>query len=351
MNDKKGSRHHEPVSSPSGDDDVRRLLETAGPRTAIPSDDLETIKEAARTEYRQHWSRRSPRSGLVVGLGLVASVLLVFSALWLSRQTDIGVPSTPEAARVAVVELVNGPLTVLETDSAPRALNNDDFVHSGDTLETGNGTAALRLASGLSLRLDRETRVRFAGESIVELLQGALYAASDLGGSVDSLLRVHTPFGEVRDIGTQFEVRRSSSPERLRIRVREGKVVLEQESAVYSARAGEELSLGSDGEVDRGKVSTYGPQWGWILSAAPPFDVQGRPLHEYLDWLARETGWQIRLAADALGIEDQPVRGGYADGVRPDESYGVVLLALRLKGTLSDGVLHIEPVEAKPTGS
>ena len=88
----------------------------------------------------------------------------------------------------------------------------------------------------------------------------------------------------------------------------------------------------------------------WVSSAAPPFDTAGRRLHEYLDWLARETGWQIRLPTDARGVEETTLYAGVA---HPDESFKNVLGSCNLKSTLSDGVLYLEHVEpaSTPPGS
>ena len=77
---------------------------------------------------------------------------------------------------------------------------------SGTVLATGDGRVAVSFADALSLRLDRGTRLRFDGHERVTLLQGALYV--DSGGlNVGPPLTIATPAGEVRHVGTQFQVR------------------------------------------------------------------------------------------------------------------------------------------------
>ena len=78
-------------------------------------------------------------------------------------------------------------------------------IHAGTTLSTSEGRVALTFGDSLSLRIDRHTRLRFDSREQVTLLAGALYVDS---GGINAVpaLRIETPAGAVRHVGTQFQV-------------------------------------------------------------------------------------------------------------------------------------------------
>ena len=78
---------------------------------------------------------------------------------------------------------------------------------------SNNGRAAFVLTGGVSVRLDQDTAIVLDGHSEVTLERGAAYV--DSGGepsaAVSEALEIKTPFGSVRHVGTQFEVRLQES--------------------------------------------------------------------------------------------------------------------------------------------
>ena len=340
----------------AGDEEaLRRLLEEAGPRPALPEDDLEEITAAARTAWRErHGERETERAGrrsvrilsglaavLVVGLGL-ALVL----ARWGERD-----PAEP-GATVARIEAVSGPGELIAGGGAPVPLEADAALPAGSVLVTGGaagsgpGRAALLLASGAVARLDSDTRVRLVSPSVIALEAGAVYL--DTGelreGGRGVRVAVRTPMGIARDVGTRFAVRlgASGTPEALLVRVREGAVVVERQGMSYRAAGGEELVVRGDGSVERREVPRYGAGWEWVLEAAPAFEAEGRSLRELLDWVSRETGWEVHfeepaLADAAAGI----VLHGSLAGVGPQEAPFVVLPGAGLEGELMGDVLVV----------
>ena len=96
-------------------------------------------------------------------------------------------------------------------------------IHTGTTLATSEGRVALTFGDSLSLRIDRQTRLRFDSREQMTLLAGALYVDS---GGINAVpaLRIETPAGVVRHVGTQFQVHVTG--DMTRVRVREGRVLL-----------------------------------------------------------------------------------------------------------------------------
>lgn len=274
------------------EEQVRHLLEEAGPRPEVPPEDLAKIKAAFRAEWEEHVRRRrfpDPRVWL-----LAASVLLAVGLGWWLWPS----PSEPEARVV----------------------------------ETGEKPSALRLEGGASLRLDAGSRVRLVASG-VRLERGAVYVDSEGSGTV----AVHTPFGTVTEIGTQFEVRLLESA--VRVRVREGAVQV----VSHRAEAGTELTLRADGSTIRSRIAAWGPEWSWVLKAAPPLRIEGLTLKEVLDRIARETGWTIRYEDPRIEASaGEIVVHGDVGHLAPDQALEVVLPGAGLEHEVAGGVLILK---------
>ena len=148
-------------------------------------------------------------------------------------------------------------------------------------------TAALPASFDLdlgTLRLERGTRVTRAEGDALTLERGMIFVATSGATS----LVVHTPFGDVRDIGTQFEVR--LSPHDVQVRVREGLVELRGERA----SAGESL-LATSSNVQKSRDAN---DWEWVERAAPPIRLEGATLADVLRRVAREKGLALDWHAD-----------------------------------------------------
>jgi hypothetical protein len=145
----------------------------------------------------------------------------------------------------------------------------------------------------------------------------------------------------VRDIGTQFEVRLAD--DRLHVSVREGVASLARDDRTYTAPAGTRLRVDSSGAVETGTVAPRGADWDWVLAIAPPFDLEGHSLREYLDWLSRETGWSVAYAEPSIALSAPTViLHGTTSGLRPDETAAAVLPACGLRHRLEGATLIIE---------
>ncbi len=303
---------------------------------------LETLTQTGRRpafssagESRRTRSRRLGTGVAVLAAAVAAAVI----ALWIPRSAD------PEP--IAVVELVRGPASLFPARSGEPSgllkLTAARPIHAGTVIETGGGAnarTAVRLASGPSVRLDAGTRVRWASRSALELERGAVYVDSQGAVTVE----VRTALGIVRDVGTQFEVRLKGSDGdgTLRVRVREGSVFLERGSESHGADAGSELTVDDAGVLTRSTFPTYGPAWDWVLEAAPAPDVEGMTLRAFLDWAAREGGWDLRFADEEVAARaSEIVLHGDLEGLRPSEATAAVFQGSELTYQVENGELWI----------
>ncbi|HEX5714674.1 MAG TPA: FecR family protein [Thermoanaerobaculia bacterium] len=292
------------------EEQVRHLLEEAGPRPEVPPEDLAKIKAAFRAEWQEHVrQRRSPDRRLWLLAASIVAALALGWWLWPS-------PAGP----------------VARAESGMR-----ETVSAGAKVETGDSPAAFRLAGGSSLRLDAESRVRLVSASEIRLERGAVYLDSEGTGTV----AVHTPLGTVRELGTQFEVRLLGSA--VRVRVREGAVSLDGNGTAYKVEAGTELVLHDSGSVTGGRIAAYGPPWSWVLKAAPPLRIEGLTLEEVLERVARETGWTVRFEDPRVAASaDEIVVHGDVGHLTPDQALEVVLPGAGLDHRVVDGVLILK---------
>ncbi len=204
-------------------------------------------------------------------------------------------PAPPEL--VAHIATLTGD-ALLREDRAKSIARVALPIHAGTTLATSEGRVALTFGDSLSLRIDRHTRLRFDSREQVTLLAGALYVDS---GGINAVpaLRIETPAGEVRHVGTQFQVQVTGDV--TRVRVREGRVLLTRASGVPTdIAAGDELRVaGDDLQWQRG-LPSFGAEWEWSAGIAPALEIENRPLAEFVTWMAREHGWQIRYSDETL---------------------------------------------------
>ncbi len=321
-------------------DAIARLLQIAGPRPRAPLATRERVRRAVHQQWRDDLARRRRRRFVVRGAGLAAMAAALALAFGLVQRAERLEPAAP-AVEVATLTAASGPgVTLHDEAGANRMLRPGDVISSRGWLETGRGTrAAVELVGGGSLRLDRSTRLRFLTADTVGLESGAIYFDSGQGPGESAALTVETDWGDVEDIGTQFEVRTSDG---LRIRVREGRINLDRQGRVYEAEAGTELHLSPGGSLSRRSVPLFGPEWDWVLEVAKPFELDGQPLDSFLTWVSRETGRKVRFADLTLAEEAPTVRlHGSIAGLRPDEALEAVLPTCGLMHRFTAGTVLI----------
>lgn len=281
---------------------IESLLKLAGERDQPSAKALEQARTAARVSWQRGLGRDDaasedirPRRRHIAGWALAAGLATVAATLWLWNPRQSPVDVARVAALQGQVRLESGLTVSLATT-----------LRSGEVLATTDGRVALAVGDALSLRVDRDTRLRLDGAGQVTLLDGALYV--DSGGlNSHTALLVHTPAGAVRHVGTQFQVRVSG--DHTRVLVREGRVVLLQDGgATVDLGAGDSADAAGTRVRIEHDQSSHGSEWEWAATTAPAFDIENRPLSEFLAWLAREHGWQLRYADAATQSQVQDIR-------------------------------------------
>jgi ferric-dicitrate binding protein FerR (iron transport regulator) len=215
----------------------------------------------------------------------------------------------------------------------------------GQELVTGpRGKAALSLASGVTLRLDGNTRIALAGIDRVVVGRGTVYLDSGERPAAGPGVRIDTDFGSTRHLGTQYEVR--VLPAGMQVSVREGRVETAADAgqAALVAQAGEQVTIGRNGAVARTTVDRRDPRWNWIADVTPPYAIEDRRLAEFLAWVCRETGRELTFATpDAEATAQSIVLRGSVAGLSPDEALAAVMATTNLTYKDDNGRLIVQP--------
>ncbi len=307
---------------------VGDLLSIADSGPEIPADGADRIKAAIKTQWRRDLRARARRRWTIAAAGVAAAAILAVAVTTLDRSDRV---VTRPTGPVAYFDVVDGRVEVVSADGRSIVSSELDLpraIAAGSWIRTaGESRAGLRLGEGQSLRLDVDTSIRLASTTRVDLERGAAYLDSrDANGSpVD----IATPFGIASDVGTQFEVRLTEGL--LSVAVREGVVAINRDDLDLEVGSGVAVTVSADGRIDRRRIDPSSGYWTWVQEIAPPFDIEGRSVADFLGWVSRETGSLIRYSEPGLErFARDTVLHGTAAGLSPIQAPDVVLASCGL---------------------
>ena len=318
----------------SDEEDVTaQLLRMAGAPPDPPAERTARVRAAVHREWRTRRQRRMIRNGVAIGLVAAAASLTV--AVWIRGRVEAPL----SAPGIAVAQRIQGhPLIVRPSQGAEATpLSMSTPIHPNDLIETdAESRVGLQLGDGSSIRIDRDSRVRFLTPVVLEVIAGAAYVAT---ANRSHGFEVRTTMGHLRDVGTQFEVR--LTPSLLRLRVRTGTVEIRRGTVIDTTAAGTEATVTTNGIAVR-PVPAYGSEWAWTTAVAPAFAIEGRTLGSYLEYLAAEQGWTIHYADPAVAeAATRTILHGSVEGLNAEDALSVVLPTSGLESRLRRGELSV----------
>lgn len=314
-------------------DDVGKLIRHVGSRASIDADRFE--KASARVEA--HWEtvvaeqRKSQPARFNPNFAIAASVVLAVAAGFLTWRYTLDAPPIDSivASRIVGEVRVDG-----------RAIATGDTIPVDGVITTANDSrVALQLADGQSLRIDEDTQLVASAESRFGLGRGAVYF--DSGRSVDaSPVFIDTPYGVATDIGTQFQVRLQANT--VVVGVREGIVALSRPGLeALTVDRGQLLEIADDGGADRREIEDDS-MWDWVNAIAPEIDTNDMTLANYLDWYAREKGYEIEWADTQSRDEAMGIRLSVSiQGLTLDEGLAVAQATAPFEYEIDDGTMRV----------
>lgn len=334
----------------SKDEDlVGRLIRTSGRGPTPPPGARERVYAAVHAEWRRNTAseaatpaadRRRTRRPVFDWLGFwLRPGLAVAAAAAIAIGVGSLVGRSPDVAPVVLASLGRtiGDVSIRTPDgelvSRPAA---GMALVGGTRLVTGDDAGvALRLASGESVRLNADTEIVLAAAGNVELAAGTLYLDSDPDSANAAAVVVTTRYGDVRHIGTQYEVDVGES--RLRVRVREGAVAIATDAERVVGNAGEQVVVPPGGDAVTTEFARTDPAWEWTAALAMLPEAPAYPVSDVLGWVARQTGREVEYASTDGEQRAATLELNGVAGLTPDEIIEVVQsttnLAVRLDET------------------
>lgn len=317
-----------------------QLLRLAGTPPDPAADRTARVRAAVHREWRAGRRRRTARRWATAALAVLAVAASLVIGVRVNRPRSDGPPPTGPTPVIGIAGRIQGQPIVrrdLPGGSVSNPLLVSTAIHAGDVVETdGASRASLQAADGTSVRMDRDSRLRFIAPGAIEVIAGAVYVATAPGSRG---FEVRTPTGTIRDIGTRFEVRLTGTS--LRVRVRAGGVEIQRGASVTTTRAGSEATVTADAVAVR-QVPAYGSDWDWTADLAPAFAIEGRPLYVFLEHIVEEHGWSLRYAdSQVADAARRAILHGSVDGLRVEEALSVTLATSGLQYQLRGGVLLV----------
>jgi ferric-dicitrate binding protein FerR (iron transport regulator) len=319
-------------------DPLAELVRVGGHRMAPPRADYEQVLAAATAGWQRavHARRRRRWIGALAASAAACAIGLVLLQLR---------PLAVEPVAAPAANLLLGDLDI-QRPGAPgwSRLRPGAAIENGARLRA-NGPlgASISLSAGRLVRLKPATQVTLLAGAHLQLVAGNAYVDSGTQQPADSIV-IDTGLGTVRDIGTVFEVQ--AAPEAIRIRVREGRVLLDASGRAtpLESHAGEELRLARDGSTLRASIPTAGPEWAWAEALAMAPAIDGQSLLGFLEWVAHECGRPLQFQSDGDKQRAAAVLlHGSVPDLRPLDALDIMLAATDFEYTLSDAgaiVIH-----------
>jgi FecR protein len=322
---------------PGSDARVDRALADALRTRPLDPDALARIHAATAREWQLATGKggRPLRSRAALWASFAAALgILALTALWYVS------PATDSAIFGVIARSGAGDADVRFEILRQRALQVGDTLRGGDTLVT-HGPALISLASGGTLRIAADTVMEVTGKTAVVLSRGQIYVDLPPGTTTKRPFQVGTRAGTVEHIGTEFEV--LSNAQIVRLRVREGRVRLRGQAEEVIAEAGTELIATKAGVVSRRAISTYGRDWLWVAALAPDYEIEGRPLLGFLEWVSRELGRSLEFSdAHAREVAERTILHGSVRGREPLDALANVLATTSLSYEIRGDTIWIQ---------
>jgi ferric-dicitrate binding protein FerR (iron transport regulator) len=328
--------------NPTPESEEERLLRENLNVRALSPEALQRIRVATEAEWR---AQVAPMRRRWIPVAAVASIaLLAVGATWsiLGRGPDT---------------VAGAPLARLERAAAPGVVESlfwwrESAVPVGAEIRGGQdlearGATLFMLHDGGNLRIAPGSEFEVVAGNTLRLRSGEMYVDIPPGTRPAQSFVAITPAGEFRHVGTQFALAVIDGATRLR--VREGSVRWQSGDSESTLKAGTEMFIDGDQKVAQRAIELAGPQWAWSDAMAPSVEIENRPLSEFLDWVARETGRKLVIADENARRQIETIRmHGDVHGLEPLQALEAVMASTSLHLELPAGAIRVSFAGVSP---
>jgi hypothetical protein len=329
------------------EDAAERALREGLRAPALSPEALQRIRAAAQQEWREAYPGGQVRRPARRWIPVAAAAAVTTFALaigWNVYMTN----AAGDGAALGTVARFDAPgIVEVHALRSDIPLTANAPLRAGQTLEV-RGDSLVTLAGGGNLRLARASRLEVVAANAVKLDRGELYVDIPPGVRGSDRFRVQTPAGEFRHVGTQFAVAIVDGLTRLR--VREGSVLWRANEGDSTVDAGTEVVIDRNRVVTRRPIATAGRDWAWAESMAPDFEIEDRPLKDFLEWFSRETGRKLEITDEVARSQAASIRmHGNVRGLSALEALTAVMAATTLRFELPEGLIRVSSARESTT--
>jgi hypothetical protein len=320
-------------------DMLGELLRHSSPRPTPAADKTASARAELRREWQELTGQRQRRRRIQT-FAVAASLLLGLVIATLSWRAPV-----TEFVPVATLDKTFGTVYVLGEDSELRPTDTLDTIYSGQAIVTGNDSGlSVAWGSGGSIRVDENTRIRFTGTGTAFLEEGRVYydsvysLPSTTAAGEAPIFSLETQQGTVTHLGTQYMA--AVEGDNLVVSVREGNVLIRGRLHEQHVDSGQQATLTGAQRPSLLSISRYGTQWDWVARTMPAANVDGRTLSEFLDWVSRELGLDLRFEGNAEAVAHEAILRGTVD-TSPEDALRLRLATAALDWRIEEGVIYI----------
>jgi ferric-dicitrate binding protein FerR (iron transport regulator) len=305
----------------SDDAEIAAILRETGTRAEPPQDMMREVQAAVHAQWQAVVKTRQRRRTFMWAAAASVCAVALGATISLKVLDEHGRP-------MATIQRAEGEIFVAPDGEHWSRVGEGQRIAIGDFVRS-DARAALQLDNGLAVRIDRVTLFNIVERDRLALKAGAVYVDAKSGVPAEDFI-VATHAGDVRHLGTQYQVR--MRVDGIEVSVREGRVIVESEAASTIATAGERLDISRRGSVRREPIAPSDETWRWASEIAPPFSIENASLAAFLEWVARETGRPLVYESPHVQATATSVTlRGSVDGLAPEVALSAVLATTPLR--------------------
>jgi len=295
---------------------------------------MERIRSAAEAEWRANIER--PRRWLSYAAA-ACIVALTVHGTWLVLAPRMGPDHGESAAHLLRFE--SSGVVELHLLSSNTPLADGAALRAGQTYRVG-GQALIALEGGGNLRVAAGSELEILARDDVRLERGEMYVDIPPGVRSSSAFTARTSAGEFRHVGTQFAL--AVIQDVTRLRVREGSVRWLTADSGSTVPAGTEVVFSKGAKASERPFGTSAGEWDWTAATTPDFEIDNRPLGEFLEWVARESGRKLVVSDDRARRQVAAIRmHGSVHGLTPMQALSAVMSTTELRYDLPNGQIRV----------
>mgnify|MGYP000882669680 CR=1 FL=1 len=99
----------------------------------------------------------------------------------------------------------------------------------------------------------------------------------------------------------------------------------------------------SDGKIQLKAINAFDENWLWTQKIVANFDIQGKSMLEYLDWVSIETGYALNYKNYNIQKRAKTVMlSGSINGIMPIDSLDVIFPSTKFSYEINNNEIYID---------